>query len=117
MLSMLSGAGLGSRAPPSNGGSDGLAPWHVVAESCAVREAADPSARVVATLGRGGAVCVDERNSLAETSLMGVNTLAAARARRQHLGMSWLRVRHPVRRRRRVDGDSSARVARQPWAS
>ena len=97
MLAMLSSSGARSASEPADA-AGAYATWHVVAESCAVREAAEASARVVATLGRGGSLSVDERSSVPDRSAAAgaQPPLAAAVARRQCKGFLWLRVRGPT---------------------
>ena len=97
MLAMLSSSGARSASEPADA-AGAYATWHVVAESCAVREAADASARVVATLVRGGSLSVDERSSVPDRSAAAgaQPPLAAAVARRQCKGFLWLRVRGPT---------------------
>ncbi|KAH8072221.1 hypothetical protein JL720_11263 [Aureococcus anophagefferens] len=92
MLAMLSSSGARSASEPADA-AGAYATWHVVAESCAVREAAEASARVVATLGRGGSLSVDERSSVPDRSAAAgaQPPLAAAVARRQCKGFLWLR--------------------------
>eukprot|EP00635_Sarcinochrysidales_sp_CCMP3193_P014062 CAMPEP_0118899848 /NCGR_PEP_ID=MMETSP1166-20130328/6224_1 /TAXON_ID=1104430 /ORGANISM="Chrysoreinhardia sp, Strain CCMP3193" /LENGTH=580 /DNA_ID=CAMNT_0006838979 /DNA_START=106 /DNA_END=1848 /DNA_ORIENTATION=+ len=102
----------------SDGSGSGSTTWHVVAESCEVYEAAEAAGPVVATLGLGARLVVDERRSVKAptsvgsssssgttsssssptTSNSGGSSSSAAAARRfeQYRGLRWLRVKEPV---------------------
>ncbi|KAJ1451222.1 hypothetical protein M885DRAFT_530364 [Pelagophyceae sp. CCMP2097] len=88
MLSLLTGRDGGDKAA--------AAAWHVVAEACAVREAASDHAAVVATLARGATLVVDERTSIADAAAAQQTGLATQRARRQYKGLLWLRICAPA---------------------
>lgn len=87
---------LSSGARSSEAGGEELAVWHVVAESCSIRERPEEGARSLDHVGRGGPLRVDERSSVTDRALAANPGAPGARqVRNQTRGFSWLKVRSP----------------------
>jgi len=93
---MTGGRVIGSRQQSADPVEEAaLATFHVVAESCAVRQSPEASGRVVGQVERGGSLSVDTSASMRSGGAG--SGRGAARVQEQTRGLSWLRVAEPVR--------------------